>query len=286
MFKRLTIIGVGLIGGSLARAIRQVNGCEEIVGCGRDQAHLQQALELGVVDRIETDIAQAVSGADMIVVCVPLAAMPAVFQAMAGHLADNVVITDVGSAKLEVIKIAQQALADQFPVFVPGHPIAGTEKSGVTASFPALFEDRTVILTPTAQTDARAIEHVRQLWTYTGARLTTMDAQHHDHVLAATSHMPHILAYALVDTLARLDDSEEIFTYAAGGFRDFTRIASSDPVMWRDVCIANRDEILTVLAEFQTTLNQLMTAIEQADGQVMMEIFSRAKQVRDRAVVK
>ena len=282
MFKRLTIIGVGLIGGSLARAVRQVEGCREIVGCSRDQAHLQQAVDLGVIDRFETDPGRAVDGADIVVIAVPLGAMAGLFQAIAARLGPDAVITDVGSAKGSVVDYARRHLAAHLARFVPGHPIAGTERSGVTASFAGLFEDRTVILTPLAETDRQALARVRELWEMTGARLAEMTVDHHDQVLAATSHLPHLLAYSLVDTLAQMDDSEEIFTYAAGGFRDFTRIASSDPVMWRDICLNNRNAILAGLDRYNRHVSRLRQAIEQADADVILEIFSRAKAVRDR----
>lgn len=282
MFKQLTIIGVGLIGGSLARAVRQVNGCQEIVGCSRDSGHLQQARDLGVIDRFDTDISRAVRGADMVVVAVPLGVMGNVFQAMKGGLETDAVVTDVGSAKGSVVSCARQTLGAHLTRFVPAHPIAGTERSGVTASLAGLFEDRTVILTPLSETEADALARVRKLWEMTGARLTEMSVDHHDQILAATSHLPHLLAYSLVDALALLDDSEEIFRYAAGGFRDFTRIASSDPVMWRDICLNNRDAILSALDHYSLRLGQLRHAIEQADANGIFEIFARAKDVRDR----
>ena len=282
MFRQLTIIGVGLIGGSLARALRQVNACEKIVGYGRDQAHLQQALDLGVIDRYELDIAKAVAGADLVVLAVPLSAMGAVFTAIRPHLAADAIITDVGSAKVAVIEAARNGLGERVDTFVPGHPIAGTEQSGVAASFAGLFEDRRVILTPLPDNSVDVVERVRKLWTICGAEVVDMEAAHHDQVLAATSHLPHLLAYALVDTLLRLDDSEEIFSYAAGGFRDFSRIASSDPVMWRDICLANRDAILTLLEQFSQHIDELGQAVRAGDGEQLMTMFARAKAARDR----
>jgi prephenate dehydrogenase len=282
MFRQLTVIGVGLIGGSLARALRQVSACDEIVGTGRDQQHLQQALDLGVIDRFELDIGKAVAGADMVVVAVPLAAMAGVFSAMRPHLAADAIVTDVGSAKVAVIEAARLGLGERLSAFVPGHPIAGTEQSGVAASFAGLFEDRRVILTPLPENASVSVDRVRKLWSLCGAKVVNMDAAHHDEVLAATSHLPHLLAYALVDTLVRLDDSEEIFTYAAGGFRDFSRIASSDPLMWRDICLANRDAILKQLDHFSQGIETLTNAIRAGDGEQIMKLFSRAKAARDR----
>ena len=282
MFRQLTIIGVGLIGGSLARALRQVNACDQIVGVGRHQEHLQEALELGVIDRYELDIASAVAGADMVLVSVPLGAMADVFSAMRPHLAADAIVTDVGSAKVDVIEAARAGLAERLPAFVPGHPIAGTEQSGVAASLAGLFEDRRVIVTPLPDNAPESVERVRRLWSLCGAEVVEMEAAHHDEILAATSHLPHLLAYSLVDTLLHLDDSEEIFTYAAGGFRDFTRIASSDPVMWRDICLANRDAILITLEHFSLGIDELANGIRNGDGEQLMEMFSRAKAARDR----
>ncbi|MFQ5487503.1 MAG: prephenate dehydrogenase [Gammaproteobacteria bacterium] len=282
--KRLTIIGVGLIGGSLARAVRCAGVCGEIVGCGRSRENLQQALELGVIDRMEQDPGRAVQGADLVVVAVPLGAMETVLAQIAPHLAADTVVTDVGSAKASVAAAARRALGERVSRFVPGHPIAGTEQSGVGASFAELFEGRCVILTPLPESDMQAVAQVESLWRSCGARVVAMDIAHHDAVLAATSHLPHLLAYALVDTLAQMDDSEEIFRYAAGGFRDFTRIASSDPVMWRDICLANRAAIVHMLERFAKDLEALTESVRQGDGEQLLALFSRAKSVRDRVI--
>ena len=286
MIERLCIIGVGLIGGSLARALREAGACREVVGAGRNAGNLQTAVELGVIDRYETDLAQAVSGADMVVVCVPLGAMEGVFKAIKGQLAENVVLTDVGSAKGSVIDAAQRAFGSVPEFFVPGHPIAGTEQSGVEASFPGLYNDRRVILTPLPGTSTLATGRVRDMWEAAGAQVVSMNPVHHDAVLAATSHLPHLLAYSLVDTLARLDDNDEVFEYAAGGFRDFTRIASSDPVMWRDVCLANADAILLMVEHYINDLQVLSEAIRNRDGQQLLDVFAAAKAARDRFIDK
>lgn len=282
MIKRLCIIGVGLIGGSLARAVKRSGYCAEVVGCGRDQAQLRRALELGVVDRYERDPARAVNGADVIVLAVPLGAMEGVMRAIAGHVKQDAVITDVGSAKGSVVTAAQAAFGAVPERFVPGHPIAGTEKSGVEASYAELYQGRRVILTPLAHTAAGALAVVREMWEQAGAEVAEMSVAHHDEVLAATSHLPHMLAFALVDTLARMHEQAEIFRYAAGGFRDFTRIASSDPVMWRDICLGNRDAIAAMIDRFQGDLAGLRAAIVQGDGKRIEEIFRRAKAARDR----
>lgn len=282
MIKRLCIIGVGLIGGSLARALKRAAYCAEVVGCGRDQVQLQRALELGVIDRYERDPARAVHGADVIVLAVPLGAMESVMRAIAGHVRQDAIITDVGSAKGGVVTAAQAAFGAVPECFVPGHPIAGTEKSGVEASYADLYQGRRVILTPLAHTAAGALASVREMWEQAGAEVVEMDVAHHDEVLAATSHLPHMLAFALVDTLARMHEKAEIFRYAAGGFRDFTRIASSDPVMWRDICLANSDAIAAMIDRFQGDLVGLREAIVRGDGKVIEEIFTRAKAARDR----
>jgi len=282
--KQLTIIGVGLIGGSLARAARRAGICGEIVGCGRSRENLQQACELGVIDRMEQDPARAVQGADLVVVAVPLGAMESVLEQIAPYLAADAVLTDVGSAKASVAAAARRALGAHVSRFVPGHPIAGTEQSGVGASFAELFEGRCVILTPLPESEAQAVARVKALWEICGARVVEMDIAHHDEILAATSHLPHLLAYTLVDTLARMDDSEEIFRYAAGGFRDFTRIASSDPVMWRDICLANREAIVPMLERFAKDLEALTESVRQGDGERLLALFSRAKAVRDRTI--
>ncbi len=282
MIKRLAIIGVGLIGGSLARALRRVNYCEEIVGYSRCSDHIKKALELGVIDRYEKDIARTVRGADMVVIGVPLGAVESVFRAMANDITPLTIITDVGSAKASVVNAASQVF-DTVPAnFVPGHPIAGTEKRGVESSYAELFECRRVILTPLENTSLEAVAQVRHMWEQTGAIVDTMNADHHDEVLAATSHLPHLLAYALVDTLVSMDESEDVFRFAAGGFRDFTRIASSDPTMWHDICISNRQALLTVLERFLADLTVLKDAVSDNDGEKLKTVFTRAKTVRDR----
>ena len=279
--QQLCIIGVGLIGGSLARALRQAGVVGEIVGCGRDEAHLQRACELKVIDRYALDIAEAVRQADMVVLAVPMGAMATVFQALKGNLPPQAVITDVGSVKGSAVQAAEQVFGATPANYVPGHPIAGTEKNGVEASFAELYQGRRVILTPTQTTDAVALLRVRQMWQACGAEVLEMSVEHHDQVLAATSHLPHMLAYALVDTLARMDDSQEIFSYAAGGFRDFTRIASSNPQMWHDICLANQAALLDMMRRFRDDLQLLIDAVEAGDSEFLRDTFTRAKQARD-----
>jgi prephenate dehydrogenase len=282
LIDRLCIIGVGLIGGSLARALRAAGYCREVIGAGRNPAHLQQAVELGVIDRFDTDPGLAVAGADMVLVAVPLGAMENVFRSIHGRLAAGAVLTDAGSAKGSVIEAAGRVFGRVPDYFVPGHPIAGTENSGVSASRADLYRNRRVIVTPLAHTDPLATSRVRAMWEATGARVSEMEPVHHDAVLAATSHLPHVLAFTLVDSLARMGDHEEIFAYAAGGFRDFTRIASSDPVMWRDICLANGGAIQSVIDRFIEDLRVVDRAVQESDGERLLEIFTCAKQARDR----
>jgi prephenate dehydrogenase len=281
---KLAIIGVGLIGGSMARALREEGAVREVVGCGRSRPNLERAVALGVIDHYTHDVGAAVEGADFVLVAVPLGAMHSTFRAMRGRLAQHAVITDVGSAKASVVRDAGDAFGAVPPRFVPGHPIAGTERSGVEASFPGLFRNRRVILTPLAGTDPDAVERVAWAWRRCGAAVTRMSVEHHDEVLAATSHLPHMLAFGLVDALARMKENEEIFRYAAGGFRDFTRIASSNPVMWRDICIANREALSAMLEAFSAEMTDLAGTIRRGDGDHLLEIFGRAKAARDRFV--
>lgn len=275
------IIGTGLIGGSLALAIRQAGFCKEIVGAGRTEATLVKAVELGVIDRYDTSISNAAEDADIVVVCVPLGSMHAVFEQINAAEIENTIITDAGSAKQSVIDDAEFVFGAGFRNFVPGHPIAGTEQSGVSAAFPELYQNRRVILTPTENTSVDALEKVRAMWQSAGAEVETMSAEHHDLLLAGTSHLPHLLAFGLVDCLNNLEDVDEIFRFAAGGFRDFTRIASSDPIMWRDICLSNRDEVMEMMRRYRNEMEKIYKALEVGDGEKLREIFERAKKARD-----
>ena len=279
--QRLCIIGSGLIGGSLALALKRAGVVGEVVGCGRNPATLQRAQVLGIIDRFECDMQQAVSCADMIVLAVPMLAMREVLEKIQPVLPADAVVTDVGSAKQSVIADARAALGDKLAQFVPGHPIAGTEKSGPDAAFAELFEQRRVIVTPLAENSEADVARVVSMWQSTGALVECMSAAHHDHVLAGTSHLPHLLAFTLVDSLARMDERQEIFRYAAGGFRDFTRIAASDPTMWRDIALANRDEILSMLQRYQQDLVALQHDLQTEDAEALFARFSRARQARE-----
>lgn len=284
MIDRLAIIGVGLIGGSLALALKQAGEVKHVVGCGRNEKNLIKGVELGVIDSYQVSIADAVKGADIVVLAIPLGAMQTVFEKIAGTISSQTVITDVGSAKASVVKVATECLGERIRQYVPGHPIAGTEKSGVEAGFASLYQNRKVILTPLESTDKDAIETIDKMWRHCGASIEYLSVQHHDKVLAATSHLPHMLAFALVTFLSGLNDHDEIFRYAAGGFRDFTRIASGDPVMWRDVCLSNGDALLSLIDAYKDELDLVSDAIKNQDADRLLELFSKAKSERDSLV--
>ena len=282
MIKRLAIIGVGLIGGSLSLALKKAGMVEEVVAYSRTKSVRDEALSLGLIDRAANSVADAVQDADMVFLAVPMTAMETVLNELKDHIKADTIITDGGSAKGQLVELARTILsAKQFSLFVPGHPIAGTEKSGPSAAFATLYQDHRVVLTPVGETDPKALEIVRTMWQATGAEVFEMDVQHHDVVLAATSHLPHVLAFNLVGMLAERDDCDDVLRYAAGGFKDFSRIASSNPAMWRDICLTNSDAILTLLEQYQQGLSQIITAIKQQDSDTLMTVFNRAKQARD-----
>ena len=280
MINKLCIVGIGLIGGSLARALRVVGYAHEIVGYGRSVGNLQQAVELGVIDRAEVSLTDAVRHADMVVLAVPVGSMAEILGVVGPALGDRAIMTDVGSVKGSVIAAARGALGQRFAHFVPGHPLAGTEQSGVAASQADLFQGRRVILSPEPETDATATASVRAMWEAAGAEVATLSAVDHDRILAVSSHLPHMLAYCLMDMVVRHDDHRAILECAASGFRDTTRIAGSDPVMWRDICLANRDALLAALRQYHDDLGALAAAIERGDGQWLCETFTRAKHTR------
>ncbi|MDJ0832397.1 MAG: prephenate dehydrogenase/arogenate dehydrogenase family protein [Gammaproteobacteria bacterium] len=281
MIEHLTIIGVGLIGSSLALALKQQGFVKRVTGCGRTEASLQKGVELGVLDDYSLAVSEAVAGADVVVLAVPLGAMHSTMRQMAAGLDANTVVTDVGSAKASVVEDARATLGEHMTNFVPGHPIAGTERSGVEAGFATLYQDRKTILTPEADTNPQAIDVVTQMWQATGADVETMSVEHHDHVLAATSHLPHMLAFSLVSHLSKMSDQDEIFGYAAGGFRDFTRIAASDPVMWRDICLANGDALLSLIEGYKLELDHVSQAIRDNNPDALYELFRDAKHTRE-----
>ncbi|WP_430448563.1 MAG: bifunctional prephenate dehydrogenase/3-phosphoshikimate 1-carboxyvinyltransferase [Pseudomonas piscis] len=281
MIGRLVVIGLGLIGGSFAKGLRESGICREVVGVDLDPQSRRLAVELGVVDRCEEDLALACQGADVIQLAVPILAMEKLLAKLASMDLGQAVLTDVGSAKGNVVRAATEAFAGMPARFVPGHPIAGSEQSGVEASNAQLFRRHKVILTPLAQTDALALALVDNLWRELGADVEHMQVQRHDEVLAATSHLPHLLAFGLVDSLAKRSENLDIFRYAAGGFRDFTRIAGSDPVMWHDIFLANREAVLRTLDTFRNDLDALRDAVDAGDGHQLLGVFTRARVARE-----
>jgi len=282
MINKVCVIGVGLIGGSLALALKNAGFCQHIVGGGRNQQRLEKAQQLGIIDSYSTSLADAVKDADIVFVAVPMGTMLTVFEQIADYLKPGAVITDGGSAKLAVIADAKTGLGKHFSNFVAGHPIAGTEKSGCEAAFAELYQQRRIIITPADETEASAIDTVIAMWQAAGAEIESMTAELHDEVLAGTSHLPHLLAYGLVNCLFESDKADDYFKFAAGGFRDFTRIASSDPVMWRDICLTNKSALLDSLARYQTELDQLKSALEDNDGDQLLSYFQSAKKSRDK----
>ncbi|KPQ31121.1 bifunctional prephenate dehydrogenase/3-phosphoshikimate 1-carboxyvinyltransferase [Halomonas sp. hl-4] len=280
---RVLIVGLGLIGGSLAAALRSAGFESQIVGCDPNPDEIARGVEMGIIDSGGTELGDQVVDASLIVLAVPVLAMETVMKALASALpraGENVVITDVGSTKATIRACAERVFGRVPTNMVLGHPIAGSEKSGVLAADPGLYRHHKVILTPEPDVDPAALARVRTLWKACGAEVLEMSVEHHDHVLARTSHLPHLLAFSLVDTLARQDDRLDIFRYAAGGFRDFTRIAGSDPVMWRDIFIANRQAVLTSLDEFEAGLARLRDAVERGDSDALIATFDRASHAR------
>ena len=281
MINNLAIVGLGLIGGSLARALKKQGCVGTITGTGRRESSLIRAQELGVIDRWTLDLGAAVADADMVVIATPTLIAEKVLADLKPYMRPTLIVTDVASVKGSLVDAARRIFGELPAQFVPGHPIAGSEQSGVDASREDLYINHRVILTPCDSTDKQALQQVRDMWQATGAEVLQMPVDEHDRVLAATSHLPHVLAYALVDALASNGSAEAIFKFAAGGFRDFTRIASSDPVMWHDIVRANRAAVLASMDDFSTRLAELRTAIESDDSAEILDTFTRAKTARD-----
>ncbi len=278
---RLVVIGLGLIGGSFAKGLRESGLCREVVGFDPNADSRVLAVELGVVDRCVDTLEEACRDACVIQLAAPILAMETLLEQLSRLELGDAVLTDVGSAKGNLVRCATRAFGGMPACFVPGHPIAGSERSGITAADGSLFRRHKVILTPVHGTDSRALALVDRLWTALGADVEHMDVDHHDEVLAATSHLPHLLAFGLVDSLAKRHENLEIFRYAAGGFRDFTRIAGSDPVMWHDIFLANRDAVLATLDDFRTDLDALRAAVNEGDGHKLLGVFTRARAARE-----
>ena len=274
---RLAVIGVGLIGGSFALALKAAKAVEHVVGVGRNSANLELARSRGIIDAVAADPAAAARHADLVLVAAPVGQYARIFSAL---MSTKAVITDGGSTKRDVVATARKALGANFGRFVPGHPIAGAERSGAAAADAELFRGRRVVLTPLKETSAEAASIVEEAWKQCGARVSRMDPAEHDAVLATVSHLPHLLAFALVHEVARRANSAELFSFAAGGFRDFTRIASSHPEMWRDICVANRDRVLDEVRRFSAKLDQVKALLERPAE--LEKLFAEAREARDK----
>ena len=280
-FERVAFIGIGLIGSSLARVMIRDKLAGEIVACARTPATLDAVKTLKLADRVTNDPAAAVKGADLVVIATHLSAYAAIGKRIADTLKPGAIVTDVGSVKQAVIRDLKPQLPSAVH-FVPGHPVAGTEFSGPAAGFADMFRDRWCILTPLAGTDAKAVARVKQMWESAGMKVATMDPAHHDLVLAITSHLPHLIAYTIVGTANDLEDAlkSEVIKFSAGGFRDFTRIAASDPVFWRDVFLANREAVLAMLQRFTEDLTAMQRAIRYGEGETLERVLSRTRAIR------
>ncbi len=278
---KLVICGVGLIGGSFALALRQAGLVERIVGIGRRPEPLAAARELGIIDEVAVDWADALAGAELVLLAMPVGQMDAVAAAIAPHLQEGTIVTDAGSTKRDVIEAIYRHLGAQLASVVPAHPIAGAEKSGPTAARADLYRDRKVVVTPLPENNPAAVARVRELWAACGAVLHEMSPQDHDRVFAAVSHLPHLLAFGLVHDLAGRANAEQLFSYAASGFRDFTRVAGSHPEMWRDICIANRQSLLAELDAYLTELAYLRALLAEANGPALERVFDAASRARN-----
>jgi cyclohexadieny/prephenate dehydrogenase len=281
LFNRLALIGVGLIGSSIARAARSENAVGSIVATARSPQTRRRIAELGLADQVVETNAAAVEGADLVIVCIPVGACGPVAQEIGPHLAKSAIVSDVGSVKAAVVRDMRPHLPPHVQ-FVPAHPVAGTEHSGPDAGFAELFVNRWCILTPPENTDAQATDKLAAFWRLLGANVETMTPEHHDLVLAVTSHLPHLIAYTIVGTADELQNvtRSEVLKFSAGGFRDFTRIAASDPTMWRDVFLANKEAVLEILGRFNEDISALTRAIRNGDGATLFEHFTRTRAIR------
>ncbi|TMG78233.1 MAG: prephenate dehydrogenase/arogenate dehydrogenase family protein [Betaproteobacteria bacterium] len=280
--EKLVVVGVGLVGGSFALALKEAGAVGRVIGVGRGARNIQRALELKIIDAPGALDAPTLGDADLVLLAVPVGQMRPVMHEIAPLLGKNTVVTDAGSTKQDVVELARRELKGSLSRFVPGHPIAGTEKSGAEAAFAELYRGRKVVLTPLKNNEPGAIALVRSTWESCGANVSEMEPKEHDAVLATVSHLPHVLAYALVDQVARGKDAERLFSYAAGGFRDFTRIASSSPEMWRDICLANRKALLAELGRYGGGLDRVRRMIERGDAKGLEALFSGAHDARER----
>jgi prephenate dehydrogenase len=281
-FERVAVIGVGLIGGSFALALREKELCGHVVGVGRSAANMKLALERGIIDSVESDAAAAVRGADLVLIATPVAQFSSVMQAVGKSLKPGAIAFDAGSTKRDVVATARATLGAKIAQFIPAHPIAGAERSGAAAANAGLYRDRRVVLAPLAENRQQDVESVAALWSAIGARVSRMTPEEHDEVFAVVSHLPHLLAYALVSDVSGRPNSAQLFGYAAGGFRDFTRIASSHPEMWRDICVANHDRILNELHLYEKKLQAVSQMLETKDAASLEKLFAGARAAREK----
>lgn len=279
-FGKVVIFGVGLIGGSFALALKEAGEVEEVVGFGRSISTLTQALDLGVIDRLGVNPGQEVSDADLVLIATPVGQMPEIMSRIAPYLGPDTVVTDGGSTKSDVVAAARAAFGERVGQFVPAHPIAGAENSGAAAAKANLYRERKVVLTPLAENSVLNVARVRSAWEWCGAQIHELTPAEHDRVFAAVSHLPHLLSFALVHDLAVRENSDLFFTFAASGFRDFTRIAASHPEMWRDISLANREALLGELDRYRAQLDEVRAALATGDGQRLEEIFDTARTAR------
>lgn len=279
-FKKIVIFGAGLIGGSFALALRKANAVGEVVGFGRSAATLQQARQLGILDRVGEDMAREVADADIVLLATPVGQMAELMERIAPHLGARTLVTDGGSTKGDVVVAARANLGNKLAQFVPAHPIAGAEKSGAAAAQADLYVGKKVVLTPLPENSQESVARVCRAWELCGAVVSELTPQQHDAVFAAVSHLPHLLSFALVHDLAQRDNRDLLLSFAASGFRDFTRIAASSPEMWRDICLANREALLVELRRYADELYVLHQALERNDAAKLEEVFSEARKVR------
>lgn len=279
-FNKVVIFGVGLIGGSFALALRKANAVQEVVGFGRSAATLEQALQFGLIDRIGHDVAREVCDADLVLLATPVAQMADILARVKPHLGSNTLITDGGSTKCDVVVAARQQLGSKIAQFVPAHPIAGAELSGPAAALAELYQGKKVVLTPLQENSSAAVARVRGAWEACGAIVSELTPEQHDEVFAAVSHLPHLLAFTLVHDLAQRDNRDQLLSFAASGFRDFTRIAASSPEMWRDISLANRDALLREIEQYAAELYKMHQALQQRDAGKLEDMFSLAQKVR------
>ena len=281
VLNKLVIFGVGLIGGSVALALKKTGNNPQIVGVGRTEESLKTALELGVIDTATNSIEDALQNADLVLIATPVAQTPQILKSIKPYLNSKTIVTDAGSTKADVLYFAKVILGELSIQFIGGHPIAGGEKSGVTAAIATLYENKNIVLTPTVDTCKQAIEVVTNLWQTCGAKVSEMTAEKHDSIFAAVSHFPHLLAFALVDEIASRPNAQQLFSFAASGFRDFTRIAGSHPEMWRDISLANKDALLIELNAYETQLSSIKKMLQDEDGASLQTLFERASVARN-----